>query len=713
MVDKCMPLIIEWACIVCIPITILSLKKLWFTKLSSYLSANNKIVSHQTRGTDSYDEYSGSLQFCLVLLTVTSILSLVIILFFVNEVKKNNKSNTQHNNKRGLGLVIGSHLVPLCYMAIYTFAFIDRDSCPTIEEGRSPSYDSTSKGLHHLQFASLGGLSFALSILWMKSSQYNHRKCNIYGNSDNGSAVKNGQVKETKLYQATTMSMCWKIYTVLLIVVSCTRCVLSSSGCDGSTILFGLIHIMLIILYDQQNPQTQCKEQQHTTSQEKETAWQDAFTFGEWNAIATLITSLVGEYIVEYIYNPEKEGEEATISTRLSLPTHIIVAHAGLVGCLVGVALCSFTKKLVLSNSVQQNNIIIIRTIGMLTSLVIVVGVTVVCLEVALKSNVSEDAFCGIDSTTCTANNIINWVLLPLSIQWILHFLTSEKDMPSFSGYSTIPSRVLILGYWIALLAICLPLSSVLMSWITSKAGLHNKTANENTVSEDINNHITKERKKRVIIARKYFHVVAILLFTPITYLDHDMMSLSYAIAISFLIVLEMIRGWIDSNIVDSTKHWNNVYTTFLDEKDSRGGLVVSHIALILGCAIPLWITQLLSRANDVFKSGDNNMLFTLLPYLGITVLGVGDSAAAIGGIQFGRHNWPGESSRTLEGSCCMFLSMMVVVLTMGTFMDSANITSTKVATMGVITLLEASTIQIDNFVLPVAGLTLVLFLNT
>ena len=168
-----------------------------------------------------------------------------------------------------------------------------------------------------------------------------------------------------------------------------------------------------------------------------------------------------------------------------------------------------------------------------------------------------------------------------------------------------------------------------------------------------------------------------------------------------------MIRGWIDSNIVDSD-HWNNIYTPFLDEKDSRGGLVVSHIALILGCAIPLWITQLLSRANDVSESDDNNMLFTLLPYLGITVLGVGDSAAAIGGIQFGRHNWPGESSRTLEGSCCMFLSMMVVVLTMGNVMGSTNIISSTTATMGVITLLEASTIQIDNFVLPLAGVTLV-----
>ena len=264
MMDKYCTSLIEWTSVACIPI-ILSLKK-WFTTLS-----NNEIVSHQTCGTDSYDEYSGSLQFCLVMVTVTSILSLVIILFFENDainVKKNNKSNTHHNNKRGLGLVIGSHLVPLCYMAMYIFAFINRDSCTTIEEGRNPSYDSTSKGLDHLQFASLGGLSFALSILWMKSSQYNHRKCNInrYESSDNGSAVKNDQVKEAKLYQATTMSMCWKIYTVLLTVLCCTRCVLSSSGCDGNTLLFGLIHIMLIILYDQQNPQTQCKEQQHPTN---------------------------------------------------------------------------------------------------------------------------------------------------------------------------------------------------------------------------------------------------------------------------------------------------------------------------------------------------------------------------------------------------------------------------------------------------------------
>ena len=142
-----MPLI-EWTCIVCIPITILSLKKLWFTTLS--YSANKEIVSHQTCGTDN-DEYSGSLQFCLILLIVTSIISLAIILLFENDVKKNNKSNTHHNNKRGLGLVIGSHLVPLCYMAMYLFSFNDRDrdSCTTIEEGRSPSYDSISKGLDH------------------------------------------------------------------------------------------------------------------------------------------------------------------------------------------------------------------------------------------------------------------------------------------------------------------------------------------------------------------------------------------------------------------------------------------------------------------------------------------------------------------------------------------------------------------------------------
>ena len=114
----------------------------------------------------------------------------------------------------------------------------------------------------------------------------------------------------------------------------------------------------------------------------------------------------------------------------------------------------------------------------------------------------------------------------------------------------------------------CLALASMLMSWIT--AGDASK------------------RKRRVILGRKYFHLVAIILFAPITWLDPDMMALSYAIAVALLIVMEMVRVWFFTDNTDGTakSSWNQFYMVFLDEKDSsaaKGGLAITHTALIVG----------------------------------------------------------------------------------------------------------------------------------
>lgn len=57
-------------------------------------------------------------------------------------------------------------------------------------------------------------------------------------------------------------------------------------------------------------------------------------------------------------------------------------------------------------------------------------------------------------------------------------------------------------------------------------------------------------------------------------------------------------------------------YAHFLDDRD-MGHLVVTHLYLLLGCAFPLWLSCLVPAAQ-----GGN----PLLPYVGVFVLGVGDS---------------------------------------------------------------------------------------
>ena len=299
----------------------------------------------------------------------------------------------------------------------------------------------------------------------------------------------------------------------------------------------------------------------------------------------------------------------------------------------------------------------------------------------------------------------------------MFHFLISRVDVP-WHSCSTSILRVVVLGYWSFVLSVCLPISSVLTSWITAKETKYVVGANISNGSHEDRTHEgnIRGRKKRVIIARKYFHLVAILLFAPVTWLDPDMMALSYGIAIALLIVLEMVRGWTFTDDNDwEAGALSDFYMIFLDEKDSsaaKGGLAVTHIALIVGCAFPLWASQLLHPTDT------QDAFLALLPFLGVVVLGIGDSAGAIGGISFGHYHWSGGSSRTLEGSFCIFLSVLIVTnICMGNGISGENerclhqIIEFSVPVL-IITLVEASTTQIDNLCLPIAGSTLVLLMT-
>ena len=86
-------------------------------------------------------------------------------------------------------------------------------------------------------------------------------------------------------------------------------------------------------------------------------------------------------------------------------------------------------------------------------------------------------------------------------------------------------------------------------------------------------------------------------------------------------------------------------------------------------------------------------------------MLGVGDAAAATVGSVVGRHRWP-SSRRTLEGSLAFFLSTLGMVewLKGGT---GGGVEWGWVLAVGLLSLLEAFTHQIDNLVLPVYAVTL------
>jgi dolichol kinase len=103
-----------------------------------------------------------------------------------------------------------------------------------------------------------------------------------------------------------------------------------------------------------------------------------------------------------------------------------------------------------------------------------------------------------------------------------------------------------------------------------------------------------------------------------------------------------------------------------------------------------------------------------IVPNLGWISVGIGDSFAAIIGNYYGRNKWKG-TSRTMEGSCGMFLSMIIVSFLLLFFsldnsislhdrimmLFTAKNSIPIMITMAMTSLMEAFTSENDNLVLP------------
>ncbi|CAG2170443.1 unnamed protein product [Oppiella nova] len=85
-----------------------------------------------------------------------------------------------------------------------------------------------------------------------------------------------------------------------------------------------------------------------------------------------------------------------------------------------------------------------------------------------------------------------------------------------------------------------------------------------------------------------------------------------------------------------------SVFDKFRDQKDS-GFLTLTHIYLLIGCSLPLWI----SPSNGISIAS------------GVISVGLGDTAAAVGGSLFGRNRWRG-SHKTYEGTFFAFIAQLM-----------------------------------------------------
>lgn len=207
--------------------------------------------------------------------------------------------------------------------------------------------------------------------------------------------------------------------------------------------------------------------------------------------------------------------------------------------------------------------------------------------------------------------------------------------------------------------------------------------------------------RKSVMITRKYFHGWALVLFIPILFYDNEFLSLSLCVALLVFIIVESIRTY---NIFNISSFIELYCRPFLDERDS-GALILTHIWLLIGCSLPLWIANIKFRYHENYSQLPNEkmLLFNMYCACGIIVLGVGDAMAATIGSKYGKINWP-STNKTIEGSIAGVIStiaIFIIFFQIKSFNQHFYLLCNLCLIIVLTFTLEAITKQIDNLYLP------------
>ena len=246
----------------------------------------------------------------------------------------------------------------------------------------------------------------------------------------------------------------------------------------------------------------------------------------------------------------------------------------------------------------------------------------------------------------------------------------------------------------------------------------------------------------RKIAARKYYHLLALLMFLP-AFMNRSQemdtvrfLAFATAAALALLMVAELLRittnapqrpshaaaapdrrgardGRMDEPGRDAAapphaRHRPTLLQTFMtsliDERD-EGRIIVSHLYLLAGCAAPVWRVAASGAFHDARPlSRSPRALDDAVS--GMVVLGVFDAFASLLGCRWGRRRWAG-TKKTFEGSLSGFVLAwlthwaLYLGVVRGGVGERVAAAARMTAALAASTLFEALTTQIDNLVLP------------
>ena len=157
---------------------------------------------------------------------------------------------------------------------------------------------------------------------------------------------------------------------------------------------------------------------------------------------------------------------------------------------------------------------------------------------------------------------------------------------------------------------------------------------------------------------RKVFHGMMVMMFLPTTFIDPTFVSLALILILAVFLLLDLFRA---SQLPPLSKPLTLFLAPYVDGRDHRGPVIVSHIFLLIGCAIPLWLSHAaIERVGDTPWEGWDVSRREVSMISGVVCVGMGDAAASLIGRRYGRRRWCWSGGKSFEGS---FAFAVAVVL--------------------------------------------------
>ncbi|KIX00336.1 uncharacterized protein Z518_10475 [Rhinocladiella mackenziei CBS 650.93] len=148
---------------------------------------------------------------------------------------------------------------------------------------------------------------------------------------------------------------------------------------------------------------------------------------------------------------------------------------------------------------------------------------------------------------------------------------------------------------------------------------------------------------------RKIFHGIMVAMLLPTIFVDPCFIALALGLVLSIFLLLDLFRA---SQLPPISKPLTTFLAPYVDGRDHRGPVIVSHIFLLIGCAIPLWLSLAAAPrfGQDPWVGWDTDIR-DLSMVSGVICVGMGDAAASLIGRRYGKTKWYWAGGKSLEGS--------------------------------------------------------------